>query len=62
MDDLHRALVLKVYFTVCEADRKWTEAERYMAEVLSSSIFGESVSPATSCAKRQAKHRKTSPS
>jgi SpoVK/Ycf46/Vps4 family AAA+-type ATPase len=34
MDDLHRALVLKVYFTVCEADRKWSEAERFQAEVL----------------------------
>src|SRR5262245_28941566 len=34
MDDLHRALVLKVYFSVCEADRKWSEAERFLAEVL----------------------------
>jgi hypothetical protein len=34
MDDLHRALVLKVYFSVVEADRKWSEAERYHAEVL----------------------------
>jgi hypothetical protein len=34
MDDLHRALVLKVYFSVCEADRKWSDPERYLAEVL----------------------------
>jgi hypothetical protein len=34
MDDLHRALVLKVYFSVCEADRKWSEAERQLAESL----------------------------
>src|SRR5688572_14632566 len=34
MDDPHRALVLKVYFSVCEADRKWSDSERYMAEVL----------------------------
>jgi AAA+ superfamily predicted ATPase len=34
MDDLHRALVLKVYFSVVEADRKWSEAERHHAEVL----------------------------
>jgi uncharacterized tellurite resistance protein B-like protein len=34
MDDLHRALVLKVYFSVCEADRQWSEAERYLAEAL----------------------------
>ena len=34
MDDLHRALVLKIYFSVVEADRKWSEAERYHAEVL----------------------------
>lgn len=34
MDDLHRALVLKIYMVVCEADRKWSQAEREMAEVL----------------------------
>src|SRR5687768_14795872 len=34
MDDLHRALVLKIYFHVCEADREWSDAERYVAEVL----------------------------
>lgn len=34
MDDLHRALVLKVYFSVSEADRKWSKQERFLAEVL----------------------------
>lgn len=34
MEDLHRALALKVYFNVCEADRRWSEAERLMAETL----------------------------
>jgi SpoVK/Ycf46/Vps4 family AAA+-type ATPase len=34
MDDLHRALVIKVYFTVCQADRKWSQAERSLAELL----------------------------
>jgi hypothetical protein len=34
MDDLHRALLVKVYFTVCEADRQWSDAERNLAEVL----------------------------
>src|SRR3954468_19644305 len=34
MDDLHRALVLKIYVVVCEADQKWSQAEREMAEVL----------------------------
>jgi SpoVK/Ycf46/Vps4 family AAA+-type ATPase len=41
MDDLHRALVLKVYFTVCEADRKWSEAERFQAEVLFEHLWGK---------------------
>ncbi len=34
MDDLHRALVVKVYFAVCQADRKWSPAERSLAEIL----------------------------
>src|SRR5215213_304142 len=34
MDDLHRALVLKIYVVVCEADREWSAAERELAEVL----------------------------
>jgi len=34
MDDLHRALVIKVYFSVCQADRKWSQGERTLAELL----------------------------
>ena len=34
MDDLHRALVLKVYVSVCEADRRWSSQERDLAEAL----------------------------
>jgi uncharacterized tellurite resistance protein B-like protein len=41
MDDLHRALVLKVYFNVCESDRKWSEAERFLAEVLFEHLWGK---------------------
>jgi len=41
MDDLHRALVLKVYFSVCEADRQWSEAERYLAEVLFEHLWSQ---------------------
>lgn len=31
MDDLHRAMVLKVYFGVAEADKKWSSRERFLA-------------------------------
>jgi SpoVK/Ycf46/Vps4 family AAA+-type ATPase len=41
MDDLHRALVLKVYFNVCESDRQWSDAERYMAETLFEHLWGK---------------------
>jgi adenylate kinase family enzyme len=40
MDDLHRALVLKVYFSVCEADRAWSSGERFLAEVLFDHLWG----------------------
>src|SRR5262249_14050585 len=41
MDDLHRALVLKIYVVVCEADQKWSQAERAMAEVLFEHMWGK---------------------
>ncbi len=41
MDDLHRALVLKVYVAVCEADRQWSKQERFLAEVLCHHLFGQ---------------------
>ncbi|MEM6798685.1 MAG: AAA family ATPase [Planctomycetota bacterium] len=41
MDDLHRALVLKIYVTICEADRKWSKQERFLAEVLCHHLFNQ---------------------
>lgn len=40
MDDLHRGLVLKVYLTICEADQKWSQEERLLAEVLCHHLWG----------------------
>jgi len=34
MDDLHRALLVKIFVTICEADRDWSKNERFLAEVL----------------------------
>ncbi len=34
MDDLHRALLVKIFVTICEADRKWSKNEKFLAEVL----------------------------
>ena len=55
MDDLHRALVLKVYFSVCEADRKWSRGRAVSWPRCCSSTCGASGSPATSCATRPAR-------
>jgi hypothetical protein len=41
MDDLHRALVLKVYFSVCEADRRWSSQERCLAEALFDHLWNQ---------------------
>jgi tellurite resistance protein len=41
MDDLHRALVLKVYFSVAEADKKWSSRERFLAEELFDHLWGQ---------------------
>jgi hypothetical protein len=41
MDDLHRALVLKVYFGVAEADKKWSSRERFLAEELFDHLWGK---------------------
>lgn len=43
MDDLHRALVLKVYLTVCEADRAWSPQERLLAETLFAHLWNKRV-------------------
>jgi SpoVK/Ycf46/Vps4 family AAA+-type ATPase len=34
LDDLHRALLVKVFITVCECDRRWSKNEKFLAEVL----------------------------
>jgi hypothetical protein len=34
MDDLHRALLVKVFVTICEADRRWSKNERMLADEL----------------------------
>ncbi len=34
MDDLHRALVVKIFITICEADRRWSTNEKFLGEVL----------------------------
>lgn len=41
MDDLHRALVLKIYLSICEADKKWTKQERFLAEVLCHHLWNQ---------------------
>lgn len=41
MDDLHRALVLKIYVAVCEADKKWSKAERELATVLFEHLWNQ---------------------
>lgn len=41
MDDLHRGLLLKIYITVCEADRQWSEGERRLGEVLFEHLWGK---------------------
>ncbi|WP_428305223.1 AAA family ATPase [Lacipirellula sp.] len=34
MDDLHRALLVKVFVSVCQCDRRWSTQEEFLAEVL----------------------------
>ncbi len=41
MDDLHRALVVKVFVTVCEADRRWSTNEKFLGEVLLFHLWSE---------------------
>lgn len=41
MDDLHKALVLKVYLTICEADRRWSDQEKFLAEVLCHHLWSQ---------------------
>ncbi|QEG32960.1 AAA family ATPase [Bythopirellula goksoeyrii] len=41
MDDLHRALVVKVFVTICEADRRWSTNEKFLGEVLLFHLWSE---------------------
>lgn len=41
MDDLHRALVVKVFISICEADRRWSMKERMLAIELVDHLWGE---------------------
>jgi len=34
MDDLHGALLVKVFVSVCQCDRRWSKNEKFLAEVL----------------------------
>ncbi|NOY42598.1 MAG: AAA family ATPase [Planctomycetes bacterium] len=34
MDDLHRALLVKVFVTICESDRRWSTNEQFLAQTL----------------------------
>ena len=34
MDDLHRALLVKIFVTICEADRRWSTNEKKLGETL----------------------------
>ena len=34
-------MLVKVYFSVCEADRKWSRPERYLAEALFDHLWGQ---------------------
>ncbi len=57
MDDLHRALVLKIYVTICEADQQWSPAERELAVILFEHLWNQHLSGEKLCmAAREAAH------
>jgi hypothetical protein len=41
MDDLHKALLVKVFVTICECDRRWSKNEKFLAEVLVFHLWSE---------------------
>ncbi len=41
MEDLHRALLLKVFITICEADRRWSMNERLLAVEMVEHLWGQ---------------------
>lgn len=57
MDDLHRALVLKIYVTICEADQEWSAAERELATILFDHLWNQRLTGEKLClAAREAAH------
>ncbi len=43
MDDLHKGLLVKIYVSVAEADRRWSQPEQQMAEVLFRHLWQQSL-------------------
>ena len=43
MDDLHRGLLVKIFVTICEADRRWSKNETILAEELIDHLWGQSL-------------------
>ena len=41
MDSLHKALLVKVFVTICEADRRWSHQEKSLAETLLLHLWGQ---------------------
>ncbi len=44
MDDLHRALLVKIFVTIAEADRRWSQNEQLLAQILFDHIWKQSLS------------------
>ena len=40
MDDLHRALLVKVFVSICESDRRWSTNEQFLAQALVIHLWG----------------------
>jgi hypothetical protein len=60
MDDLHRALVLKIYVAVCEADKQWSAGERQMAELLFEHLWKQHLTGDKLCAAAREAAKQTS--
>ncbi len=43
MDDLHRALLVKIFVTICEADRRWSKKEKALGEILLFHLWNQSL-------------------
>jgi adenylate kinase family enzyme len=46
MEDLHQALVVKIFVTICEADRRWSQREQLLAQRLLMHLWGQSLAGA----------------